>query len=338
MSEHTPIDFVVPWVDGGDLEWQKQRAHYLNPDVPINQIDFQESRYRDWETMRYWFRAVEKYAPWVNKVHFVTCGQLPDWLNLDAPKLNFVKHSDYMPQEYLPTFSSHPIEWNFHRIPGLSEQFVLFNDDLFLTAPVQPEDFFVNGLPCDCLEETPVTFDYETPMNSVRVNEMVFINQRYNRQKCRKQNRNKWYSLKCPHAAFKNAVLGILNNRAFFGFNTHHLPQAYLKRTFEQMWEQEPELLHETCLRRFRDERDVSHYICKITQLLTGNFQPYDKRSYGTKLHVGPQIDQICRQLKEGKIKTLSIMETPSVDFEPTKKKLLAAMEAAFPEKSSFEK
>ena len=114
-------------------------------------------RYREWDTLRYWFRAVEKYAPWVNQVYFVTCGHVPKWLNMDAPKLHFVRHQDYIPEQYLPTFSSHPIELNLHRIEGLSEHFVYFNDDFYLTAPVQETDFFVNGLPCDSLEETPLT-------------------------------------------------------------------------------------------------------------------------------------------------------------------------------------
>lgn len=66
--------------------------------------------------LKYWFRGVEKYAPWVHKIYFVTCGQKPDWLNENHDKLVLVNHEDYIPHEYLPTFSSHTIELNFHRI------------------------------------------------------------------------------------------------------------------------------------------------------------------------------------------------------------------------------
>lgn len=338
MNKQAPIDFVVTWVDGGDTEWQKQRAHYLNPEIPISEIDVKDTRYRDWETMRYWFRAVEKYAPWVNKVHFVTNGQVPEWLDLDAPKLNFVKHSDYIPEQWLPTFSSHPIEMNFHRIPGLSEQFVLFCDDFFLTAPVEPEDFFVDGLPCDSIEETPRTFGYHTPMNSVLTNDIIFASQHYNRKQCRKKHWKKWYSLSCPHAAIKNAIFGILNDQAFFGFNTHHLPQAYRKKTFEEVWDVDTKLLEETSSHRFRDSRDVSHCIMKYWQLLSGNFQPYDKRKFGTIKRVDTQVDEICDQLLNKKVKTMCLIDTDEVEFEAAKKKILAGFEAAFPEKSSFEK
>ena len=119
------IDFVMIWVDGGDIEWRKEKNKYAGlPDDEING----EIRFRDWDNLKYWFRGVEKFAPWVNNVYFVTCGHYPKWLNLDCPKLKFVKHEDYIPKEYLPTFSANPIEINLHRIEGLSEKFVYFND------------------------------------------------------------------------------------------------------------------------------------------------------------------------------------------------------------------
>ena len=61
------IDFVVPWVDGSDPAWRTQRAKYTG----LGELDASEVRYRDMGILRYWFRAVEAYAPWVNKVHFI---------------------------------------------------------------------------------------------------------------------------------------------------------------------------------------------------------------------------------------------------------------------------
>ena len=141
------IDFVILWVDSNDPIWQNEFRSYLRQSQSTD--DIRNIRYRNWENLRYWFRGVEKFAPWVNKVHFITCGQIPDWLNIKAPKLHFVKHSDYIPEEYLPTFSTNSIQLNLHRIEGLSEHFVLFDDDVFLIDKVKPERFFRNGLPCD---------------------------------------------------------------------------------------------------------------------------------------------------------------------------------------------
>jgi len=126
-----PIDFVVTWVDGNDPVWQKERAETLG----LHEYAASGNgvcRYRDWSSFRYWFRAVETYAPWVRYVHLVTWGHVPEWLKLDCPKLRIVNHKDYVPAEYLPTFNCQPLELNLFRIPDLSEHFVYFNDDMLL--------------------------------------------------------------------------------------------------------------------------------------------------------------------------------------------------------------
>ena len=138
------IDFVVPWVDSNDPEWIKSYNHY-RPEKPIQDM----ARFRDWGIFRYWFRAVERYAPWVNKVFLITNGKFPEWINPSCEKLVLVKHSDYIPQKYLPTFNSKTIELNLGRIDDLSEHFVYFNDDTFICAPITPDYFFKDGLPCD---------------------------------------------------------------------------------------------------------------------------------------------------------------------------------------------
>ena len=138
------IDFVITWVDGSDPKWLTDRAKYVLEDERID-----ESRYRDWGFLRYWFRAVEANAPWVRKIHFVTYGHIPEWLDVSNSKLHIVKHEDFIDKKYLPTFNSCAIEMNLHKIPGLAEQFVYFNDDMFLNKPVKPEFFFKDGLPKD---------------------------------------------------------------------------------------------------------------------------------------------------------------------------------------------
>lgn len=337
MDHKVPIDFVVAWVDGNDPEWRREMERYLHPDAPGEQTDSQESRYRDWENLRYWFRSVEKYAPWVNKVYLITCGHVPEWLNLECPKLNFVRHSDYIPAKYLPVFSSHPIELNLHRVPGLSEHFVYFNDDFFLTAPVEPEDFFVNGLPCDSLEESPIVFFQKMLMNNINVNDIIFASQHFDRQTCRREHPDKWYSLRDPHATAKNLLLSVLNDRHFFGLNVHHLPQAYRKQILEEVWAVEPVLMDETCHHRFRDERDVSQFAFKFWQLLTGQFYPYNKHKFGKKFNVEGGTEDICRAIQSHQYKAICMNDSPNVDFASTKQRINNVFERVLPEKSSFE-
>ena len=143
------IDFVITWVDGNDENWQKEKDIYV-PNKGFKDTNT-KNRYRDMGTLKYWFRAVEKYAPWVNKIHFITWGHLPSWLNTDNEKLQIVNHKDYIPHEVLPTFNSNAIEIFMNKIPNLSEHFVYFNDDMFINDYVEPTYFFKNGKPKDSL-------------------------------------------------------------------------------------------------------------------------------------------------------------------------------------------
>ena len=76
----------------------------------------QSNRFADYDQLRYSIRSLEKFAPWVRKVHLVTNGQIPYWINLDHPKLNLITHEEiFEDPNSLPTFSSPAIEANLHR-------------------------------------------------------------------------------------------------------------------------------------------------------------------------------------------------------------------------------
>ncbi len=162
MENSDKIDIVITWVDGNDPEWIKQKIQNM-PAEQQYKAATASHRFRDWDNAQYIFRGIEKYMPWVNRIHFVTWGHLPTWLNVDNPKLHIVNHRDFIPEEYLPTFNSNAIELNFHRIPGISEQFILFNDDTFVIGPTRPEDFFADGKPRDAAILSPYTVN---PMES----------------------------------------------------------------------------------------------------------------------------------------------------------------------------
>src|SRR5690606_38982790 len=96
-------------------------------------------------------RSFEKYCPWIRTIYLVTDNQIPKWMNTSAmsttgrPSIKMVNQSDIFPNKsHLPTFNSAAIEWNIHRIPGLSEKFVYFNDDFLVLKPTSVSDFF-NG-------------------------------------------------------------------------------------------------------------------------------------------------------------------------------------------------
>ena len=125
------IDFVITWVDMNDPEWLEEFSRYRY-DKHNTRNGVSEARFRDNGFLRYWFRGVEKFAPWVRKIHFIVNGRTPEWLDTSNPKLHIVRHADFIPAEFLPTFNSVVIERYMHHIPGLSDHFVYFNDDFYI--------------------------------------------------------------------------------------------------------------------------------------------------------------------------------------------------------------
>lgn len=146
FSEEKPvIDVIYTWVDGSDTAWQESRSawfHTMNPDAPPTQDAQAARRFRDREELRYSLRSLQAYAPFVRHIYVVTCGQKPKWLKAHS-KISIVAHKDIFRKEAdLPTFNSMAIEANLHHIQGLSEYYLYFNDDVFLTRPMTESDFF----------------------------------------------------------------------------------------------------------------------------------------------------------------------------------------------------
>ena len=328
-NEKSEIDFVIIWVDGSDPDWQKQRQQYENlEDMKLNH---NEARFRDWGILKYWFRSVERFAPWVRRIHFVTCGQCPEWLNLEHPKLHFVKHEDYIPPQYLPTFSSHPIELNLHRIEGLAEKFVYFNDDMFVVAPVKPTDFFINGLPRDvAIRNIPMLYE----IGHINLNCINLINKEFAFSSQFKQNFWKWmnyrYGLHCLRSLF------FLPFVEFTGCINTHVANAYLKDTFIEVWDKYGDILDKTCQHKFRSVLDISQWIFKYWQIVSGNFYPqWINYSKALGLQDTKKLKSILRQ----KNKKLICLQDPEgwSDIDRLKNNVIQLFQSEFPGKSSFE-
>ncbi len=325
------IDFVIPWVDGSDPEWQQLVSGYATNGLA------DPSRYRDWELLKYWFRSVEAYAPWVHRIHFITCGQIPAWLNTDHLKLHLVDHKDYIPEEYLPTFSSHTIELNLHRIEDLAEHFVYFNDDMFLNGPISPEDFFQDGLPRDSAILEPFQPDIpgDVYMHTC-CNVMAVINRHFSKKNVLSGSAAKWLSPLYGRDLLKNIWFWPTGH--FSSFHQFHVPTAMLKSTFEEVWNQEPQILHNTCLHKFRSAADVNQYLIQYWNLCSGKFQPR-RTDFGMCYGVERENATLIQDLKIHSHKVICANDHPGVNsFETAKAALVEAFEMAFPKKSSFER
>jgi hypothetical protein len=338
--KNTKIDFVLCWVDGNDPEWLKAFNKYSDSGI-IRGTDARSERYKDFGFLKYWFRGVEKFAPWVNKVHFITCGQKPEWLNINAPKLNWVKHSDYIPEKYLPVFSSHPIELFMNRIPELSEQFVYFNDDLFLTAPVKETYYFKNNLPRDSSSFTVLGLGKgrcRTP--HIQLNNMIEINKNFTKKQVIKNAPLKWFNIFSPKDFIKNIVS--LPYNTIPSITIRHSAHPFLKTTLDEVWKNCTDALTVTASHKFRNQlEDVNQWLFRYWQLCKGNFSPMNHLKKEKMIKISEWTDKDTNAILKHKYSVMCIDddtdENVCTDFEKRLAEISSAFNKILPEKSSFE-
>jgi hypothetical protein len=137
-----PLDVVYTWVDSSDPAWREAHAANSGAALTDNFSADNDERYVDREELRYSLRSVWMFLPFVRHIYIVTADQRPAWLG-EHPKVSVVSHSAIFPNpEVLPTFNSHAIEACLHNIPGLSENFLYFNDDVFIGRELEETDLF----------------------------------------------------------------------------------------------------------------------------------------------------------------------------------------------------
>lgn len=331
------IDFVVLWVDGNDPLWQAQKSEYSTQKKDdSNSLN----RYRDWGLMPYWFRAIEKFTPWVRKIHFVTWGHLPSFLDTTNPKLNIVNHRDFMPEGSLPTFSSHALEVNLHRIPDLAEHFVYFNDDMFILRPMSETAFFKDGLPCTYGAEVPMPFNGEIGIwQHASANNMGIINKHFDKRTQYALYKDKYISKNYRWQSNVRTWLMLkIFPDFFYGFENLHAPAAYLKSVFEDVWRNEPDIMASTTANKFRSAADVNQWVMLWWQIASGKFSPYSTDNFVSCADKNT-VETLCDIIENSRHDMICINdpETP-VDFDMLSEKIRNAFDKILPDKSEFEK
>ncbi len=326
--EHQGIDFVITWVDGSDPEWQKEKNAYLSGSMALYN---NERRYRDWQLLRFWFRGAEKFAPWVRKIHFVTWGHIPEWLNTKHEKLRIINHTDFIPRQYLPTFNSNTIDLCLHKIPGLSDRFVYFNDDTFLINSVKPDDFFQGMLPCE-QAVLGVVKPHDEPVDNIIFNNLKIINRYFNKTDLTIR---QWRKVFCfCYGKLLVRTLCLLPFDCHTGFYNHHLPLPLTKEMCTEVWNRVPEELADTCSHKFRSPADYNIWLMRYWQLAKGAFAPH--RLNGRYFEIGSEqlITYVSKQ--KGKMVCCNdVRET--LNFNREREILTEAFLSILPEKSGYE-
>ena len=338
------INFVLLWVDGSDKAWLEQKRKYETSSVGSTLGDSDangECRYRDYGLLKYWFRAVEKFTPWVNSLYFVTCGQKPCWLNEAHPKLRLVNHTDYIPAAYLPTFQSNCIELNLHRIPELSERFVLFNDDVFILRPIQPDFFFKKGVPVIPCDLGIPRWLGSSNISRIALNNSGVLKLSLDVESLVWKNIWKYINIRALgfSRAFKNLASFVVNRVVIEG-TFGHLSQPHLKSTLEEIWRAQPGVLERTSMSRFRTDDSVNHWLVSAWDMVSGRFYPANEKRKGEFITINEKsLAHICEVIRRQKQPQICLNDkggTPGLEhcFEEIAK----ALEELLPEKSSFEK
>lgn len=328
------IDFVVSWVDMEDPKWKKDFSKYSGK-IDNTKNEVSEARFRDYGFLKYWFRGVDKFAPWVRKIHFVTCGQKPEWLDENHPKINLVNHSDYIPSEYLPIFNSSLIEIHLHRIKDLAEHFVYFNDDFYITNTLKPERFFTNGLPNDI-----AAFRHNLGLslwNKCLKNNIRVINSKFDKKEVLKRDAEKWYH---PSYGSRGRLAKLLKwYPKFITLRTPHNAQPYLKETFKEVWDYAGEELWEVSKNRFRNKRDFTQELFRTWQICRSNFMPYNTYKDTKMFPLLIKSKQAIEAVKNQSYTLVCLNDNSNVrNYEQVITDLDNSFKVILPEKSSFEK
>ncbi|MGP3952700.1 stealth conserved region 3 domain-containing protein [Streptomyces sp. 7N604] len=233
-----PVDAVYTWVDDSDPRWREKQARWTAArearearEGGGQEADSGDVRFRNRDELRYSLRSLAMYAPWVRNIYVVTDDQVPDWLDTSVPGIQVVDHREiFADPSHLPTFNSHAIESQLHRIDGLSEHFLYLNDDVFLGQPLRPDAFFQsNGMARFFRSPTAV------PPTGVTPDDEGYI------------------------AAGKNNRE--LLKRAFGRIATHgflHAPHPLRRSVLEEIAERFPDEVAATAGSRFRAHTDLS--------------------------------------------------------------------------------
>ncbi|MCC8195500.1 MAG: Stealth CR1 domain-containing protein [Ruminococcus sp.] len=338
--ENYPIDFVISWVDGNDEDWLAKRQQYR----ATKGDDTRKRRVREWNNLQFLLRGIDKYANWVNHVYLLTPGHYPKWLDLDCERISVINQDILFPEELVPSFNNCAVELLMYKIPGLSEHFVYFNDDMFLLKKAKPEDFFKNGLPLDTVGFAPTQADYKQDGGKGQVYGIAvmctrLIAKRYTKQEILNNSKGKFYSPRNGKDLIKTICMMPWHN--ITGFNETHTATSFLKSTFEEMWNLAEDDMVDTLNSRFRHEFNVAQWAVRFWQIATGKFEirnPGFSKFYDV-VYLGdekPVVDCITK----GKTKVICINDNVDNDdeFDEIVTHVNKAFERKFPQESQFEK
>ncbi|TVR72314.1 MAG: capsular biosynthesis protein [Marinilabiliales bacterium] len=268
-GKNLPVDVVITWVDGNDHRLIEKMEPFLQGQDHRNDPGTNLTRFASVNEIRYCVLSILTFAPFVRNIFIVTDGQDPNldedirtWFPERRGSIRIVDHSEIFRdfEEYLPTFNSRSIECMLWRIPGLSDNFVYFNDDTFLVRKIRPEDWFIDNRPVLRGKWLPIPLPWFF-WDFIRktVNKCFLNNPDY--QPRPSFHLGQWLSA---------SILGM--KYRYFVYS--HTPHAIDRRRVEKFFSGKKELLEKNIAYRFRNHKQfIFAALSGHLELLDGNEQ-----------------------------------------------------------------
>ena len=256
------VDAVITWVDGNDQKHREKMSKYIKNKNSLNNKSVR-TRFDQVSEIEFAVKSILKYAKFIRNIYIITDNQKPEFLiaNKIAEKkystVSIVDHRDIFEEysKYLPTFNSLSIETMLHRIPGLAENFIYFNDDFFLANETKLEDFFIDNKPI--LRGNWSLFYGDIWHKKLK----LFFNKNFQKAKKPLYKHNK--GLQKPAE--------ILNFKKYF--HTPHVPATLIKSSLKEFYKINKELLINNIKFKFREPGQfVAHSLSNHLQIKKENY------------------------------------------------------------------
>jgi hypothetical protein len=167
----------------------------------------------------------------------------------------------------------------------------------------------------------------------------TLVNEHFDKKEVVAKHPSKWFNVAYPCQSLLNLLCCCIRPHEFVGFVNPHLPQGYLRRTYDEVWAHCEKDLVRTCRHRFRDYGDIPHWLFRYWQVASGRFMPYNSLKDGryylvTDDNIQEVVDCIRRQKK--KMVCLNDVETIT-DFNKIRQQVTDVFEVILPKQSAFE-
>lgn len=300
------IDFVLTYVDNTDEKWRTQFMKYATSEYS-NLIDKTTNNFRDMCLLKYIFRSIDEYLPWLNNVYLIveSESQVPSWIDKD--KVNIVYHKDIIPNNLLPLYNSASIELFIKNIPGLSEYFIYSNDDMFFMKKCDESNFFdENGYPSIKVNFVKKNTDKTSYLYRLYNNEQLVCSM--------------LHKLTLPDKQLLH----------------HHFQQAMRKSTWEILWDCNYHDMLNSCT-RFRSSKNLQQYVCTFYHIVANRFKKYDLATSFIQLD-----NNVIEKLNSySNVNCLCLNDDGLInddEFEEYKKKIHNWFEVKFPKQCKYER